>query len=155
MEYSKKYRKLIRDLDRSIAQFDQDGRTHHGRMTARARRITGLGWTYSAVILLGAMQENTMTRMTDLSERIGIASPTVTKLIKDLESKGFVKRVPHEEDGRASLVGLADEGRRVAAMIDRARLKALEETLVDWSEEDLQHFIALFTRLQTDLQRLS
>lgn len=154
MTEDEQYKVLIRALDRSIAEFDQDGRTHHGRMTRRARRITGLDWTYSAVIVLDAMQDDNMVRMTDLAERVGIASPTVSKLIKDLEEKGFVERTPDGQDGRASIIRLTDEGRSVAAAMDSARVEALEKIMDGWSKDELEQFITRFDRLRADLQRL-
>jgi DNA-binding MarR family transcriptional regulator len=146
---------LIRALDASIAGFNQDGRLGRGRATKRANRLTGLDWTYSALLIMEGMKENETVRMTELAELAGTTPPTVTKLIKDLEGKGFVDRTPDEQDGRASIVGLTEEGRRVADAIGRARLEALQQVLSDWSEDDLERLTVSFERLRADMRRLS
>ena len=146
---------LIRAIDESIAGFNQDGRMGRERATGRARRLTGLDWTYSALLILEGMKENATLRMTELAALVGTTPPTVTKLIKDLEDKGFVNRTPDEQDGRASFVSLTEEGRRVAEAIGRARLEALQQVLDGWSEDDLEQLTALFERLRADMRRLS
>jgi DNA-binding MarR family transcriptional regulator len=146
---------LIQALDGTIHGFDQDVRLGRERATRRASRLTGLDWTFSALLILEGMKENGSVRMSELAELAGTTPPTVTKLIKDLEGKGLIQRTPDEQDGRASIVGLTAEGRRVAEAICGARLEALQQILGDWTEEDLERFTALFQRLRTDMRRLT
>ena len=146
---------LIQALDASITGFNQDGRLGRGRATRRAARLTGLTWTYSALLILEGMKENATVRKSELAELVGTTPPTVTKLIKDLEDKGFVDRTADEQDGRASIVNLTDEGRRVAEAIGRARLEALRQVLSEWSADDLERFTVLFERLRADMRGLS
>jgi DNA-binding MarR family transcriptional regulator len=150
-----KHASLIRVLDASIAGFNQDGRLGRERATRRASRLTGLDWTYSALLIMEGMKENAMLRMTELAELVGTTPPTVTKLIKDLEREGLVDRTPDKQDGRASIVSLTEEGQRVAEAIGGARLEALQQVLGDWSEDDLERLTVLFERLRADMGRLS
>ena len=149
------FRCLIRGLDKAIAQFFQEGHASRDRVTRRAVRLTRLGWTYSAVMLVDRLKDGEMLRMNELAERTGTTPSTISKLSRDLEKQGLVHRTPDALDGRAGFVGLSERGRQVAAAIDRARLKALEEVMADWSEDDLQQLLALFARLQIDMQRLT
>lgn len=146
---------LIRALDASIAGFNQDGRLGRERATARARRLTGLDWTYSTLLTLEGMKEYPTVRMTELAALLGTAPPTMTKSIRELEDRGYVARTPDSEDGRASVVSLTESGRRVAEAIAHARLEALRSVLDGWTEEDLETFTALFERLRSDMRRLS
>ena len=145
---------LIKDLDQKIQAFDRDGRLNHSRATGRARRITDTEWTFSALLIVEGLRVHDDVRITALAELIGIATPTVTKLIRDMEGRGLITRVADEQDGRASIVGLTPEGRRVAEAIIKARSLALQRVLAGWNEEDLERFLALFTRLQEDMRRL-
>jgi DNA-binding MarR family transcriptional regulator len=54
------------------------------------------------------------------SERLQVHPTSITNAVDRLESAGLVTRQPHPTDGRTTLVGVTDEGRRVA-------LKATEE----------------------------
>lgn len=147
--------KLVELLDSSIAHFNQDGRLGRGRATRRARRLTGMDWTYSALMILEGLQDNSTIRMSQLAESVGTTPPTVTKLVRDLESKGLITKSPDDQDGRASIISLTDEGRKVAESIFRARIEGLSQVLTDWTEEDLDTFIALFERLRADMRRMS
>jgi DNA-binding MarR family transcriptional regulator len=146
---------LIRTLDESISGFHQDGRRARDRATRRAGRLTAQDWTYSGLLMLEAMKENPSVRMTELAELVGTTPTTVTKMSKDLEGRGFVDRTPDDQDGRASILSLTDEGRRVAKAIGQARLEALQGVLGDWSQDDLERLTVLFERLRADMRRLS
>jgi DNA-binding MarR family transcriptional regulator len=154
MSGNDKFASLVKALDVEIAKFDQDGRANRGRATRRAARLTGLGWTYSGVMLIDRLKDSETIRMTELAKRVGTTASTITKLTRDLEDKGLVYRVPDEQDGRVSFVGLTEEGRRIAAAIDLGRSEALQQVLADWSQDELEQLIVLFARLTADLRRL-
>lgn len=50
-------------------------------------------------------------RLTDLAERAGITKQAMSELVADLESLGYLRRVPDPTDGRAKLIGFTDKGR--------------------------------------------
>jgi len=145
---------LIRDLDQAIQAFDRDGRTNHARATGRARRITDTDWTFSALLIVEGLRVHDNVRITALADLIGVAAPTVTKLVRDMEARGLITRATDARDGRASIVALTSEGRRMAEAIIEARSQALQRVLADWREEDLERFLLLFQRLQADMRRL-
>jgi DNA-binding MarR family transcriptional regulator len=63
-------------------------------------------------------------RITELAELEGLAQPTITILIKQLEEKGLVTRTRQSGDGRVVLVDLTDSG-NVALEHYRGRLRAV------------------------------
>jgi DNA-binding MarR family transcriptional regulator len=63
-------------------------------------------------------------RITELAEFEGLAQPTMTSLVKQLEEQGLVRRDRQADDGRVVLVHLTDSG--AAALEDyRARVREL------------------------------
>jgi DNA-binding MarR family transcriptional regulator len=63
-------------------------------------------------------------RITELAEREGLAQPTMTSLVKQLEQQRLVRRDRQADDGRVVLVHLTDTG--AAALEDyRARVREL------------------------------
>jgi DNA-binding MarR family transcriptional regulator len=62
-------------------------------------------------------------RITELAELEGLAQPTMTILIKQLEQQGLVKRERRSNDGRVVLVDLTESG-RVALEDYRERISA-------------------------------
>jgi DNA-binding MarR family transcriptional regulator len=66
------------------------------------------------------------SRVTDLAEEVRLTKQGMMALVDDLESRGYVRRVPDPADSRAKLVRLTARGRRAAAESRRA-VQALEQ----------------------------
>lgn len=65
------------------------------------------------------------TRLTELARRARMTKQGMMLLIDDLETRGYVRRVPDPEDSRAKIVRLTARGRRYVAEARRA-VAALE-----------------------------
>jgi DNA-binding MarR family transcriptional regulator len=85
-------------------------------------------------------------RITELAELEGLAQPTITILIKQLEEKGLVTRTRQSDDGRVVLVNVTESG-EVALEEYRERARAvLGEYLAEISDEQVE---ALATATET------
>ncbi len=62
-------------------------------------------------------------RITELAELEGLAQPTMTSLVKQLEQRELVRRDRHAGDGRVVLVHLTDSG---AVILEDYRARARE-----------------------------
>ena len=60
----------------------------------------------------------------DLEEYFGLSGSSVTSLLKGLEGKGYIRRQASREDGRAKLLSLTDEGKK----LHDAFMEKLEES---------------------------
>jgi DNA-binding MarR family transcriptional regulator len=69
---------------------------------------------YEALMLLSFTRDGALP-LGKIGERLQVHRTSVTNIVDKLEQDGFVRRVPHESDRRATLAALTDEGRRVAA----------------------------------------
>ena len=85
-------------------------------------------------------------RITELAELEGLAQPTITILIKQLEGRGLVTRTRQSGDARVVLVSLTESGN--AALEDyRGKLRAvLGAHLTEISDEQVE---ALATATET------
>jgi DNA-binding MarR family transcriptional regulator len=69
-------------------------------------------------------------RITALAELEGLAQPTMTSMVKQLEQRALVRRQRQSDDGRVVLVNLTDAGS--ATLEDyRSRVRALLGTYLD------------------------
>src|ERR687889_1581720 len=85
-------------------------------------------------------------RITELAQLEGLAQPTVTILIKQLEDRGLVTRTRQADDGRVVLVGLTEAG-NVAVEDYRGKVRAaLGRYLAEISDEQVE---ALATATET------
>jgi len=57
---------VYQGLGHSHSRVQPDGRLGRARATRRARRLTGLDWTYSALMILEGLKDIGGVRMTEL-----------------------------------------------------------------------------------------
>ena len=94
-------------------------------------------------------------RVTELAELEGLAQPTTTVLIKQLEQKGWATRARDADDGRLVLVSLTPEGgaaleryrARYRALV-RERVAAMPDERVAGLEEAIDALDSLVAALQ-------
>ena len=81
-------------------------------------------------------------RITELAELEGLAQPTMTILIKQLEQEGLVRRERRSEDGRVVLVDLTASGRdALDTYRDRVR-ETISEYLAEIADEQVHELAA-------------
>ncbi len=79
---------------------------------------------YEALMLLSFTKAGSLP-LGKMGERLQVHRTSVTNIIDKLEKDGLVRRVPHEQDRRATLAEITDAGRRVADASTRAMHAAL------------------------------
>ncbi len=60
------------------------------------------------------MEKGSGLKISEISDELCVAVPTVTQLVKSLERKGYVEKIPDEDDGRVTRVILSGKGRDLA-----------------------------------------
>ena len=60
------------------------------------------------------MEDNSGLKVSEISDVLCVAVPTVTQLVKSLEKKGYVEKIPDTDDGRVTRVILSGKGKELA-----------------------------------------
>jgi DNA-binding MarR family transcriptional regulator len=89
-------------------------------------------------------------RIVDLAKRVGITKQAMGYLVRYLEERGYVERVPHPTDGRAQLVRRTERGWAV----NRLARRLVQETQDDWAAQIGQERMEQLIALLRDLVRL-
>lgn len=80
------------------------------------------GFTVSEWRVLASLAGNAPMSIGRLAEITVTKQPTVTRVLDRMEARGHVRRMPHEEDRRVTLVAITPSGNRlVAGLIKLAR----------------------------------
>jgi DNA-binding MarR family transcriptional regulator len=106
---------------------------------------------YEALMLLSFTRIGSLP-LGKIGERLQVHPTSVTNTIDGLERSGYVRRVPHESDRRATLAEITSAGRRVARDAT-AKLNAerfFVEPLVDAELDRLTEAIAKLRRQEGD-----
>lgn len=121
------------------------------RRVARAfeEALAPLNLTISQVHFLSCLYEHDGRLSRDLARELGVDACTLTPMIDRLERMGLIRRMPHPDDRRASLICLEPEGRRLQGDIERRCQAVTERLMSKFSDEDYFQFMRLI-RLMTD-----
>jgi DNA-binding MarR family transcriptional regulator len=112
-------------------------------------RQLGSELSRTEVGLLGTLSVGAQ-RITALAELEGLAQPTMTNMVKQLEQRGLVRRDRQADDGRVVLVTLTEAGS--AALEDyRARVRAMLGTYLSEIPDEQVDALAAATNALTQL----
>ncbi len=114
---------------------------------------SGVELPLSAVALLRHLDGGTALRLSELSRRLQVALPPLSRLVRTLEADGFVTRAPDGQDARASLLTITPAGCDALQRFDAANHALLDQALAGWSDGELITVAAAMQRLIRDLRR--
>jgi DNA-binding MarR family transcriptional regulator len=112
-------------------------------------RGADLSWTGYAVLALTCQERSVETRAA--AAAVGISRGTLTGVVRTLESKNLIRRMPHCRDGRLVLLEPTTSGRRLARRL-APRVAAAEDYAIGCLDEaDRDALAVLLGRLMADL----
>ncbi|SOC87682.1 DNA-binding transcriptional regulator, MarR family [Curtobacterium sp. 314Chir4.1] len=118
-----------------------------GRINRRARTDSAaLG--YGIVSALATIQREGPLRPGDLSRIEVVTKPTMTRILTELEQRGFIEREADPRDGRAFMVTATPEG---IAAVERARSDRtgiVAELIAELPEPDVDAIAAALDALE-------
>jgi DNA-binding MarR family transcriptional regulator len=90
--------------------------------------------------LLSFLRSYAPSAISELARVFGFRKSTLTSLLDRLECRGLIVRRPNPRDRRSLLVDLTDQGRRLAAEVQRPVEELEREIRAAVTEEDLGGF---------------
>jgi DNA-binding MarR family transcriptional regulator len=92
-------------------------------------------------------------RVSDVAQHLAVDLSVASRQVKALIDAGYVRKQADENDARATLLNVTDDGRRVLEESHRRMVHAFGRVLDDWSERDVAALAAALERLRTDFAR--
>lgn len=126
-------------------------RAAEGAMRARTRSSMGMGETDLLALrtLLQAQRRGDAMRQRDLAAALQLASPSVTALVDRLVNSGHVRREPHPDDRRATIVvPTTDTDSEVRATLGAMHRRMIG--VIDEMGEAERHAVAAFLARMSD-----
>jgi MarR family 2-MHQ and catechol resistance regulon transcriptional repressor len=113
-------------------------RSHHAIRLLAEQGITNAGLCLSDFAALEALLHKGPLTITQIQEKVLLASGSMTAAIDRLEQLGLVVRKSTSTDRRARIVELTPKGKRVAGQYYEKHARDLEELMSVLSERDKQ-----------------
>ncbi len=79
---------------------------------------------------------NGRVKISDVSTMLNLPRPGVTRTVKEMEAKGYLKKIASEEDGRIMYITITDAGEKLSEKYNRQFFGSLSESLGDISDAD-------------------
>lgn len=75
-------------------------------------------------------------KVSDISDTLHLPRPGVTRTVKEMEDKGYLRKIASEEDGRVTYLAITDSGKRISQIHNAQFFAQLAPLLADISDED-------------------
>jgi DNA-binding MarR family transcriptional regulator len=102
-------------------------------------------------MVLVELWEDDGLRVGELADRLCVEPPTITKMLRRLESCGLVERRADPEDARSLRVYLTGSGRALEEPVSRCWERAEHTVLAGMNAKDRQTFRKLLDRVKSNL----
>lgn len=117
----------------------------------RAKRIRDMlpelpkGVTSSYIQYLDVIQtlekEGKQVKVSDISERMNLPRPGVTRTVKEMENKGYLKKISSSLDRRIVYISLTDAGKELSNTYDKYYFSMLERYMNGISDKEADNMI--------------
>ncbi len=102
---------------------------------------------------------NNGVNVTSLSEVLGVSTPAVSRILRTLEEKGFIKRITNSKNRRETHISLTENGREIYFRdreIASSLYKAVEEKMGKEEIKELVRLSTSFNRIMgEELERMN
>lgn len=75
-------------------------------------------------------------KISDISDALDIPRPGVTRTVKEMENRGYLKKMASDQDGRITYLAITEEGKRLSRTYNGQFFAQLAPLLADVSDED-------------------
>jgi DNA-binding MarR family transcriptional regulator len=89
------------------------------------------------LLVLSELHQHGPMRIGEIAVRALCSQPTATTVVAGLETVGFVSREPDPADGRATIVGITEQGRETIISVAHGEAELLSVRMADLSDEEL------------------
>jgi len=107
----------------------------------------GLSYSRFSILLALLESEDPERISSDLSRRMGISRPTVSRLIGRLTGDGLVRKEPSPDDGRSFRMGLTSAGRNLLEQAIPGYARRMDRICAGLDRKDRQMLTELLSRL--------
>ena len=80
-------------------------------------------------------------KISDISDTLNIPRPGVTRTVKDMEKKGYLRKIDSPEDGRITYISITQAGKELYQKYDEQYFKSLAPDMSVISEEEAENMV--------------
>ena len=91
-------------------------------------------------------KDDVSVKISDISDALNLPRPGVTRTVKEMEEKGYIKKTVSPEDGRIIYLSATEKGKKLSEKYNEKYFNELAPYLADISEEEADCMIAVIEK---------
>ena len=91
-------------------------------------------------------KQGVQVKISDISDAMELPRPGVTRTVKEMEAKGYLKKTTSQEDARITYITVTDKGEELSKKYDADYYSRLSEYLTDITDEEADSMIATINK---------
>lgn len=123
---------------------------HHAFGREYQSAFAGSGFTYPKYLVLKALHEADSLSLSELAQRLGLESNTLSPLVKKMASFGVIERLRNTDDERRITLRNSAYGEALLAAADAAVTELM--AALDIAPDELAQTIELLTKVRVALE---
>ena len=88
-------------------------------------------------------------RISDLSDALHLPRPGVTRTVKEMEAKGYLRKLASEEDGRVTYLSITEAGKQLSQTYNTQYFGLLAPLLAEITDEEADCAIKTIEKIHT------
>lgn len=92
-------------------------------------------------------QQGVSVKVSDISDALDIPRPGVTRTVKEMQAKGYLRKQTSESDGRVTYIIVTEDGKKLSKIYNTQYFNRLLPLLEDISDEDAECTIRTIEKL--------
>ena len=117
------------------------------------QRLSDKGLMFSQPKIIFYIYNHPGCQQKDVADNCFLQTATLSSVLRNLEERQFIKRMPDNEDKRAYKIYLTGEGGKyidsITEQIRKTKVKAFE----GFTEDELDQFFSFLTRIDNNLNK--
>ncbi|QWI73107.1 MarR family transcriptional regulator (plasmid) [Bacillus mycoides] len=107
----------------------------------------------SAYLVMKKLESEGPLPISVIAHAFGVNVSTISRQMQNLKSNGWVTSFSDKKDARVSLVNLTKQGLDILTATKIKRVETYSDLLSDWTEEDIQTFTTLLSKLNISIEQ--
>jgi DNA-binding MarR family transcriptional regulator len=141
--------------DLEVATWHAVGRSYHRCVAALSDRVAPLGLNLTAHEVLQHLLRTPGLSQQRLAARVFTAKSHLSSVVRDLESRGLLQRLPDPSDARAWSLSLTTKGQSLARRGEELQLSLIASMGEGVSQADHARFASVLAHIESNLIAMS
>lgn len=115
--------------------------------------MPGLPYDFASLRVAESVARLESPSIKEVAQDLGVDHSTTSRAVAAAERQGLISRTAHPRDKRQAILTLTATGAKISAELPALRQHMMDESLHDWSDEEISQFREFLERFRVVLEK--